>query len=187
MQGLLKSLSHRSGLAEGPALAGAASAMAMDNGPRGEFGFLVGDWRVKHRKLKRRLAGETGWWEFEGFCRSWTALDGAGSFDDNFLDEPTGSYRAVTFRRRDPRTHQWAIWWFDQRVPGSNIDPPVAGSFKDGVGTFLTADTFEGKPILVRFLWSDIAANSATWAQAFSPDRGGSWETNWVMQFERVA
>jgi hypothetical protein len=187
MQDLVKGLSRRGALAGGAGLVGAGAALAMDNGAHGEFGFLAGDWRVRHRKLKHRLAGETDWWAFEGTTRGWTALDGEGSFDDNFLDDPTGAYRAVTFRKRDPQTRHWAIWWFDGRASGINIDPPVVGSFKDGVGTFLASDTFEGKPILVRFLWSDITAKTARWEQAFSPDRGGTWETNWTMQFERVA
>lgn len=188
MQDLMTGLSRRGALAAGAGLIGAApaTALAMDNGARGEFGFLAGDWRVKHRKLKRRLAGETGWWDFEGTTRGWTALDGHGSFDDNALDDPNGAYRAVTFRRRDPVTGHWAIWWFDGRVSGTDIDPPVVGGFVDGVGTFLASDVFEGKPILVRFIWSDITPVSARWEQAFSPDRGQTWEVNWTMQFGRV-
>jgi hypothetical protein len=38
----------------------------------------------------------------------------------------------------------------------------------------------------VRFLWTDITPASARWQQAFSEDGGASWETNWVMEFERA-
>jgi hypothetical protein len=65
------------------------------------------------------------------------------------------------------------------------LEPPVHGQFKDGIGTFQGEDTFAGKPILVRFLWSDITPQSARWEQAFSDDGGASWEPNWVMIFER--
>ena len=60
------------------------------------------------------------------------------------------------------------------------------GGFKDGVGTFTGDDTLEGKPIKVRFRWSEIKANSARWEQAFSPDGGATWEVNWRMQFTRA-
>ena len=50
---------------------------------------------------------------------------------------------------------RWSIWWLDGRNPG-RLDPPVVGGFKDGIGTFIADDTFDGRPILVRFLWSDI-------------------------------
>jgi hypothetical protein len=53
------------------------------------------------------------------------------------------------------------------------------------VGEFFADDQLEGKPIRVRFVWSDITANSARWQQAFSDDAGTTWETNWVMDFER--
>jgi hypothetical protein len=46
---------------------------------------------------------------------------------------------------------------------------------------------FEGQPIRVRFLWLEITARSPRWEQAFSPDGGTSWKTNWIMTFTRIA
>ena len=42
-----------------------------------------------------------------------------------------------------------------------------------------------GADIAVRFIWSDITPRSARWEQAFSPDDGNTWETNWIMEFTR--
>jgi hypothetical protein len=33
---------------------------------------------------------------------------------------------------------------------------------------------------------SKITPNSAQWEQAFSEDGGKTWETNWIMELERV-
>jgi hypothetical protein len=63
----------------------------------------------------------------------------------------------------------------------------VRGRFHGGVGTFYADDTFKDKPIRVRFLWSGIQANTCRWEQAFSPDGGATWETNWIMEFTRLA
>jgi hypothetical protein len=111
-------------------------------------------------------------------------LGGQGDVDDNVLEAPTGTYRAVTLRAFDPQTKKWAIWWVDSRHP-HQLDPPVLGTFRNGVGTFFSNDTFNGKPIVVRYIWSDITANSAKWQQAFSDDGGKTWETNWIMEFRR--
>jgi hypothetical protein len=40
-----------------------------------------------------------------------------------------------------------------------------------------------GQPIKVCLRWSEIAAISACWEQAFSPDGGSTWEVNWWMEF----
>lgn len=149
------------------------------------FAFQTGAWRVHHRKRKQRLAGSTDWVEFDGTCTAWELLGGHGNVDDHFLDDPAGAYRAATFRRRDPRSGLWSIWWFDPRFPG--LEPPVHGGFSNGVGTFLADDQLGGRPIKVRFLWSGITRAAARWEQAFSPDGGSTWETNWLMTFSRIA
>jgi hypothetical protein len=99
-----------------------------------DFDFLIGNWRVHHRRLKERLADNHDWIEFEGRCVMQKILGGAGNMDENFLDSPGGAYRAVTLRTYDASKKQWSIWWIDGRNP-SHLDPPVVGGFKDGVGT----------------------------------------------------
>ena len=150
-----------------------------------DFDFFFGDWKVRHRYLKARLSGSSEWIEFDGTTRTQPLLNGLGNVDDNFLDKPGAAYRAATVRAFDPKTNTWAIWWLDQRNP-QHLDPPLVGRFENGVGTFHADDTFNGKPIKVRFLWMPKSADAAQWEQAFSADGGRTWETNWVMQFTRV-
>ncbi|KQY05667.1 hypothetical protein ASD28_06190 [Massilia sp. Root133] len=150
-----------------------------------DFDFLVGHWTVRHRRLKERLVGCTEWEEFGGTCSLRPLLDGQANVDDNVLETPSGTYRAASIRAYDPATQRWSIWWLDSRQP-HDLGVPVVGAFKDGTGTFFAADTLNGQPIRVRFLWTDITAASARWQQAFSRDGGATWETNWVMKFERA-
>jgi len=58
--------------------------------------------------------------------------------------------------------------------------------FLDGVGVFEGDDEPDGKPIRVRYTWSDITLSTARWSQAMSADDGQTWETNWVMEHVRV-
>ena len=44
-----------------------------------------------------------------------------------------------------------------------------------------------GRPILVRFIWSDITDRTCRWEQSFSPDGGTTWEVNWIMESSRIA
>jgi hypothetical protein len=103
--------------------------------------------------------------------------------DDNVLDLPGGAYYAVTVRTYDPGKALWTIWWIDSRNPG-HLDPPVVGRFDKGVGTFYAEDTFKGRPIRVRFLWTN-PSTTPHWEQAFSSDGGKTWEMNWSMDFAK--
>ncbi|KAF0184452.1 MAG: DUF1579 domain-containing protein [Hyphomonadaceae bacterium] len=150
-----------------------------------DFDFFIGAWLVSHRRLKARLAGCTDWEAFDGACTTQKILGGLGNMDDNVLNLPGGAYRAVTLRAFDPQTGTWAIWWLDGRTPHA-LDVPMIGVFRDGVGTFHADDTFAGRPIRVRFLWTRTREASPQWEQAFSIDGGESWETNWTMQFNRT-
>ena len=150
-----------------------------------DFDFFIGEWRVHHRRLKERLANNQEWIEFDGTSAVRKILGGHGNMDDNVLNIPGGAYNAVTVRTYDPAKAQWSIWWFDSRYPAS-LDPPVVGRFENGVGTFYADDHFKGKPIRVRFLWTQHS-DTPHWEQAFSTDGGTTWETNWTMDFTRQA
>jgi hypothetical protein len=156
----------------------------LDPAAPNDFDFFIGRWNVAHRRLKERLTGCAEWEHFPGVCVAQRMLGGFGNVDDNLLELPAGTYRAVTIRSYDAALRTWSIWWLDGRNPGS-LDVPVVGRFVDGVGSFLVDDSLNGKPIRVRFRWSCPRPDSPRWEQAFSPDAGASWETNWVMDFSR--
>ena len=147
-----------------------------------DFDFFVGNWLVHHRRLKGRLVGSSEWEAFDGQCACHKILGGFGNIDDNILYLPAGTYRAATLRSSDESLRKWSIWWLDARSP-SALDVPVVGAFENGTGTFLANDSLEGKPIVVRFLWLQSADGKPRWEQAFSPDDGKTWETNWTMEF----
>ncbi len=151
-----------------------------------DFDFFIGEWNVAHRRLKVRLAQCTEWETFSGYTVVKKILGGFGNVDDNLLHLPSGTYRAATLRSYDAKTKNWSIWWLDARTPGA-LDVPVVGTFDGGVGIFIAKDTFEGKPIVVRFMWSIPQSDSPKWEQAFSQDGGKTWETNWIMEFSRAS
>jgi hypothetical protein len=151
-----------------------------------DFDFLVGQWRVHHRTLKERLANSHEWIEFEGTLVNQPLMGGYSNVDDTVFEKPGAPFRGVALRSLDSKTQQWSIWWLDSRTPMGPVDPPMRGGFRDGVGTFYADETFNGKPVRTRFLWTKITPTSCHWEQAYSPDGGKTWETNWVQDIVRV-
>jgi len=149
---------------------------------RKDFDFLEGSWIVHNRYLRERLVDSDIWDEFQSSCVMQLILDGMGN-QDEFRIDYSGGYIGMSFRFFDPSTKQWAIYWADSRRPGL-LDPPVIGTFSGDTGVFRGGDTFQGRPIVVRFIWSRVTTGAPRWEQAFSADGGATWETNWIMDFE---
>jgi hypothetical protein len=149
-----------------------------------DWDFLVGRWKVQHRRLRRRLVGDTKWDEFGGTLANWPVLGGFGNVGDNVMEFPRGTVRGVGLRAFDPGSGQWSSWWLDARYPEA-IGDPVRGGFVDGVGTFIGDDTLDGRAIKTRVQWTGITARAARWEQSCSADSGATWESNWVSEFTR--
>ena len=149
-----------------------------------DFDFWMGHWNVHNRRLRKRLAGSREWDEFESTVVARPILDGMGN-EDEFRTDFGGGFVGMSFRFFDPETKQWWIYWADTRRSGK-LDAPVIGSFEGDVGVFEGEDTFDGRPILVRFVWSGVTTPTPRWEQAFSEDGGETWETNWIMESARV-
>ena len=159
------------------------SEAVLEQGTARDFDFWMGSWTGHNRRLRERLAACDEWDEFESTSIARPILAGMGN-EDVFLTDYAGGFVGMSFRFFDPETRQWVIYWADSRRPGV-LDPPVIGGFSDDAGVFEGPDTFEGRPILVRFTWLRVTAPSPRWEQAFSDDGGESWETNWITDFTR--
>ncbi|HMM68761.1 MAG TPA: hypothetical protein PKC03_17650 [Dokdonella sp.] len=148
-----------------------------------DFDYMVGRWHVRHQRTD---PGRQDWKEFNGTSSTRTTMGGAGNVEDNVIELPSGTIRAMAVRAYDRETGLWAIWWIDGRRPHGKLDPPVKGRFENGIGRFHADDTIDGKPVRVRFTWTYAAPDRARWEQAFSSDAGQTWETNWIMEFTRT-
>ncbi|MET1010621.1 MAG: hypothetical protein ABWY96_11275 [Gaiellaceae bacterium] len=148
-----------------------------------DFDFFMGSWTVRNRYLGERLRGSDDWQEFEATSEA-RPLPGVLGNEDEFRTEALGGFVGMSFRFFDPEAKRWSIYWADSRRPGV-LDPPVFGAFANGSGVFEGTDVLAGKPILVRFTWTNLDTGAPRWEQAFSGDGGESWELNWVMEFAR--
>jgi hypothetical protein len=110
-------------------------------------------------------------------------LKGAGNFDEAMF--PTQGFGGVTLRLYDTSRDDWSLYWASSKT-GLSL-PPVVGRFgDDGRGVFTGDDVYDGTPITVRYVWSEITETTARWEQSFSTDVGATWETNWIAEFFRA-
>lgn len=149
-----------------------------------DFDFVIGSWKVRNRRLRQPLTGSDSWYEFDATSVARKVWDGLANMDEFDGESPSGRIRGLTLRLYDPNARQWSLYW--SNAANGTLDKPMVGEFKDGRGEFYDQETFQGRSIYVRFIWSGITPTSCRWEQAFSPDGGKTWETNWIMEFTRV-
>jgi hypothetical protein len=91
----------------------------------------------------------------------------------------------LALRLYQPDTRRWTINWSN----GANgtLDLAMTGAFRDGRGAFYSQERLDGRAIFVRFVWTSLDQNTARWEQAYSVDGAQTWETNWIMDFIRIA
>ncbi|MEL6828049.1 MAG: hypothetical protein AAFZ74_16645 [Pseudomonadota bacterium] len=148
-----------------------------------DFNFLIGKWRVRHITLMGRLVGATEWAEADAIDVVSPAFAGLGNVGKFIRFVDGQPYEGMPTRLYDTRIGQWRIWWLD--TIDHRMEPPLVGRVENGSGLFEGNDLLRGKPIKVRFTWSNITQTTARWDQAFSPDGGQSWELNSIMEFTR--
>lgn len=147
----------------------------------GDFDFLHGNWKIKHRR--RKAKGTEDWDEFEGEATCWTILAGVGSVEE--LRIPSRNFAGMGLRLLDVEKKIWNDFWVNAKS-GVLTTPGQTGHFENGVGTF-TADDMDGdKPIKVKGIWDKITPTSCRWYQSVSWDNGQTWEVNWWMDWTRA-
>jgi hypothetical protein len=147
-----------------------------------DFDFYVGTWRIRNRRLRKALAGCDEWYAFEATSRARTILGGRGNVDD--YEAPEQGLIGYTLRLYDEERDEWSLYWAGRH--GGPLGAPQVGRIEGGRGEFLADDVWEGRPIRVVYVWSEITPTSARWEQAFSLDGGETWETNWIMESTRI-
>jgi hypothetical protein len=152
-----------------------------------DFDFLRGTWKTHLSRLVKPLTGSTTWVEFDGTIVDRPVWGGLANLDEFEADGPNGHIQGLTLRLYNPQSHQWSLYWATSK-DGTLGLPPTVGAFdsKNGRGEFFDQETFNGRSIIVRYVWSDITPTSARFEQAFSADGGKTWEPNWISTMVRV-
>jgi hypothetical protein len=109
--------------------------------------------------------------------------NGRASIFELEVSGPAGAIEGVGLRLYNPEAKQWSLNWANSRE--NELGVPMIGEFKNGRGDFVDQEPYDGRAIFVRNGFSAITDNASRFEQAFSADGGKTWETNWIMTFER--
>jgi hypothetical protein len=170
--------------ARAPLTASTAQRAAAARDGQRDFDFEIGTWRTQLRRLVKPLTGSTTWAEYEGTTVVRQVARGPANLLEFDVQGPAGRIEALSLRLYNPQTREWSVY-YSNRATGT-LEPPIVGRFANGRGEFFGKDTLDGRPILVRFVISDITPRSCHFEQAFSSDGGKTWEVNWVVTDTRV-
>lgn len=154
-----------------------------DSAGANDFDFEIGTWKAQLSRLLEPLTGSTTWTEYEGTSVVRKLWDGRANLGELAIQGPTGHIEGLSLRLFNPQTRQWNIHWANSR--DGQLGVAMVGGFKSGRGEFYNQETFGGRAIFVRFVFSDITATSFRLEQAFSQDGGKTWEANWIAKFTR--
>ena len=158
------------------------AASAADDGAH-DFDFHFGMWKTHIRRLQKPLQGTHTWTNYDGTSVVSKVWGGRASLLELDASGPTGHIEGVGLRLFNPRSHQWSLNWTNSTDPV--MTTPMVGKFTHGQGQFYDEEGFQGRVILSRNGFSAITPNSSHFEQAFSDDGGKTWETNWIMDFNR--
>jgi hypothetical protein len=153
-----------------------------------DFDWMHGTWKATLKRLVKPLTGSREWVEFEGKQATRTFWDGRANMDEFVVHNPEKNIHieGLTLRLYNPEKREWSLYWANAKN-GTMAMPPTVGRFDGkGRGEFYDREEWEGKPIIVRYVWSDITKTSAHFEQSFSPDDGKTWEVNWISDLTRI-
>lgn len=151
----------------------ATPASAVRDGQH-DFDFNFGTWKSHIKRFVHPLTGSKESIELNGTVTVRKVWDGRAFLEEIEADGPKGHWEGLSLFLYNPQSHQWS-----QNFANSSsgvLSTPLIGSFKDGRGELFSQDTLDGRSILVRGVWSDIAPTSHRYQESYSADGGKTWE-----------
>jgi len=153
-----------------------------------DFDFLLGSWKIHLKKLLHPLTGSNEWVEYDGTVVCRRVWDGRAELEEFKVDnfEKHLHIEGLALRLYNPDSRQWSIYWATPKL-GAIGGPPVVGEFSDGRGEFYNQDSFNGRQIYTRYVWTNTTTKAPHFEQQYSNDGGKTWETNWITEQTRAS
>jgi hypothetical protein len=148
-----------------------------------DFDFNIGVWKTHIKRVLDPLSGSVKSIELTGTVTVRKVWDGRAQLEEIETDGPNGHWEGMTLFLYNRQAHQWSQSFINSKV--GELTPPLIGAFKDGRGELVAADTFNGRSILVRGVWSDITPDSHHFEESYSDDGGKTWSPAFIANLTR--
>jgi hypothetical protein len=148
-----------------------------------DFAFNNGVWHTHIKRILDPFSDASGSIEINGTVSVRKVWGGRAHLEEIEAEGPKGHWEALTLFLYNPQSHQWSQIFIDSKM--GVVNPPLVGGFKDGRSELFNQDTFNGRSILVRGVWSDITANSHTYEESYSDDVGKTWKAAFLGSLTR--
>jgi hypothetical protein len=168
--------------AQTPSNAGASQSILRDG--QHDFDWQLGSWKIHMQRLQRPLTGSTKWAELDGSVVVRKVWDGRANLAEIVTNGPSGRLEFLSMRLYNPQAHQWSLNFASSN--SGTLGVPMIGNFKNGRGEFYDQETFNGRMILVRFVFTSDSPDSTRDEQSFSEDGGKTWEVVWINTATRI-
>jgi hypothetical protein len=149
-----------------------------------DFDFEIGTWATHIARLVHPLTGSKTWVQYDGTTLVHAVWGGRANLADLDVTGPSGRLQLASLRLYNPDSRKWSLNICS--VKSGVLSPPTIGEFTGGRGEFYDQEIFDGRAILVRFVISEITADSVHVEQSFSDDWGKTWEVNWIATDTRL-
>jgi hypothetical protein len=163
----------------------AAGAAPSPRDAQRDFDWAPGTWRTELQRLHKPLSGSTTWVKYTGTSVARAVWGGRANLLELDVSGPAGRIEGLSLRLFDPGSGKWSLNFASPR--GGGMAPPTVGGFDaSGRGEFFNDETYDGRPIKVRFVITPVTPDQYRFEQAFSADGGQTWEVNWIAVDTRV-
>lgn len=149
-----------------------------------DFDFNIGTWKTHIKTLQHPLSGSNAWAELNGTVTVRKIWGGKASMEEIDASSASDHLKGLTLFLYNPQSHQWSQTFAS--TGDGTLETPAIGGFKDGRGELIDQESYNGRMVLVRNVWSDIQPNSHHFEISFSDDNGKTWEPNFVADLTRI-
>jgi hypothetical protein len=145
-----------------------ASVATSPNDGRHDFDFEIGAWTMSPAGDAHVVRG----------------LWAGATIAELIVPKPTRHVRGSLLKLYDPARRIWNVYWVD--AGDGSLSPPLTGTFRDRVGTFVGNDTSGGRREIVRLVYDRITPRSFRTLQSKSTDGGRTWSRPTVEIYKRL-